>query len=315
MRTPRQFFRDLTRPAAPPPDEQPEDFFPHLFITPRAFADLRDASVKRGRQLCLLVTRLPSGTIWALATPYGNLRRDAMIRITCPEVPCYILQELREENAAYLVDDVPKVNDPMGTRTPGEMMTMQIPWPGGATASDPGMLRVSMAKLGLLHPELMIDTAPLSVMEPIALAADHLLFADANPTIVVSIRPELIVSAYSGDIDCVVLLRFPSQIADQLIAEHGLKPGQRLVSLNSYRDDPNIAPDLVPGPKYSNWTNYNPWIAEFLADDRERIAELHEQINEGFWQRCREMTVAAVKKRPLRPRDGRPLRSAKPAEL
>ena len=315
MRTPRQFFRDLTRPAAPPAGEQPDDFFPHVFITPRAERDMLALDQQRGRQLCILLTRSPDGQIDHLATPYGNLTHEKVVRITCPERPCYILEELREEKAGFVVDHVPLPNDPPGTRKPNVPWTMKLPWPSGATASDPGGLRVSMKKLELLHPELFIDSAPINVIQPIASAAYHLLFADANPGIVASIRPELIVSAYSGDIDCVVLLRFPSQAADQLIAEHGLKPGQRLISLNSYRDDPNIAPDLVPGPRYSNWTNYNPWIAEFLADDRERIADLHEQINEGFWQRCREMTVAAVKKRPLRPRDGRPLRSAKPAEV
>src|SRR5439155_17738783 len=158
-------------------------------------------------------------------------------------------------------------------------------------------------------------TAAAEVIDRIGECAYHMLFADANPAIVVAIKPELIVSAYSGDIDCVMLLRFPSEVAAKLIAEHNLKPGKRLISRNSYRDDPQMAGDLLPGPDYSNWTNYNPYIAEFLADDRERIATLHENMEDYFWEHCRDLTLAALERKPLRLRDGRPLRSVKPAEL
>ena len=116
-------------------------------------------------------------------------------------------------------------------------------------------------------------------------------------------------SAYSGDIDCVVLLRFPREF----VADYRLKPGQRLISVNTYRDEEHLAHDLVAGPKYTNWTNYSPFIAEFLTNDPERLVALHQSMPEWSWQRCRELTVAALKRRPLRPRDGRPLRSVKPA--
>jgi hypothetical protein len=313
MRTPKQFFRDLVRPKAPPPEEKPAEFFPHVFFTPRAVKDLRVLEQTRGRQLCVLVTRMKTGEADSLATPYGNLVTDGLARITCPEVPCYIAKELVEQHAGYLIDHIPLPNDPPAERTPNVGFTVELPWPSGATASDPGLLRISMARFGRMHPELMLDTAPMDVMGPIAGPAYHMLFGDANPAIVASVKPDLIVSAYSGDIDCVVLLRFPSELGDPLIAEHNLKPGRRLISLNSYRDDPDIAADLKPGPKYSAWTNYNPYIAEFLADDSAPIAKLHEAIPEPYWQRCKEMTVAALKSRPLKLRDGRPLRSVKPA--
>jgi hypothetical protein len=104
-------------------------------------------------------------------------------------------------------------------------------------------------------------------------------------------------------------------LAPQLVSELALKPGRRLISLNSYRDEEQIAPDLTPGPSYSNWTNYNPYIAEFLADDPQRMETLHAEMPDWAWQRCTELTAAAVKARPLRFRDGRPLFSTKPAEM
>lgn len=314
MRTPKQFVRDLFRPKAPPADEKPGEFFPQVFLTPRALADLRVLEQKRGRQLCILVTRMQNGDADSLATPYGNLVTADLARINCPEVPCYTAKEHLQEHAGHLIDHIPLPNDPPGTRTPNVGVTLEMPWPPGATASDPGLLRISMAKLGRMHPELMLDDAAMEVMGPILGAAFHMLFGDANPALVAAVRPDLIVSAYSGDIDCVVLLRFPSEIGDALILEHNLKPGRRLITLNSYRDEEHIAPDLTPGPEYTAWQNYNPYIAEFLADDAARLAKLHEDMPEWAWQRCKELTVAALKSRPLKLRDGRPRRSVKPAE-
>lgn len=314
MRTPRQFLRDLTRPAAPPADERPGDFFPHVFFTPRALRDLAVLERKRGRQLCVLVHRMTTGEPDSLATPYGNLVTKDLARITCPEVPCYINKAQLEEHAAYLIDHVPLPNDPVGTRTPNVAVTAAIPWPGGATASDPGLLRVSMAKLGRMHPELMIDAAALDAMGNIRRAAWHMLLADVGPAMVVAVEPELLVSAFAADIDCVALLRFPREIAAAIAIEENLKPGRRLITLNSYRDDEQMAADLTPGTKYRAWTNFQPFIAEFLADDAERIAKLHADMPAWAWERCRELTAAAVKSRPLRLRDGRPLRSAIPAK-
>ena len=314
VRTPKQFLRDLVRPAAPPADEKPADFFPQVFFTPRALRDHEALTKKRGRQLCTLITRMKDGEPDSLVTPYGNLQPEFLARISCPEVACYIERKYLEQHAGYLIDHVPLPNDPPGTRTPNFAITLALPWPPGATASDPGLLRISMAKLGRMHPELMIDAAAMDAMGPILGAVYHMLLADANPALCVAIEPDLIVSAFSADIDCVVLLRFPSEIARQLVIEQNLKPGRRLISLNSYRDDEHMAADLKPGPKYSAWKNYNPYIAEFLADDTERLTKLHADMPDWAWQRCKELTVAAVKTKPVKCRDGRPLRSVNPAK-
>jgi hypothetical protein len=314
VRTPRQFLRDLTRPAAPPAGEKPIDFFPHVFFTPRALRDLAVLEKKRGRQLCVLVTRMQSGDPDSLVTPYGNLVTRDLARITCPEVPCYIDKAHVEEHAGYLIDHVPLPNDPTGTRTPNVAVTVAIPWPSGATASDPGLLRVSMNKLARMHPELVLDAAALDAMGNIRRMAWHMLLADAGPAVVCAVEPDLVVSAYSADIDCVVLLRFGREIGPALVIEENLKPGRRLIALSSYRDDEQMASDLRPGARYRAWTNFQPIVAEFLADDGQRIAALHAAMPDWAWQRCRELTAAAVKARPVKFRDGRPLRSATPAK-
>jgi hypothetical protein len=314
VRTPKQFLRDLVRPKAPPADEKPVDFFPQVFFTPRALRDHEVLTKKRGRQLCVLIMRMKNGDPDSLATPYGNLVTDGLARITCPEVACYIDKKYLEEYAGYLIDHVPLPNDPPATRTPNVAVTAALPWPSGATASDPGLLRLSMKEFERMHPEVMIDAASMDAIGPILGATYHMIFADSNPAIVAAVTPDLIISAFSGDIDCVALLRFPPDIAEALILEHNLKPGRRLISLNSYRDDEHMAPDLKPGPKYSAWKNFNPYIAEFLADDKERLAKLHADMPEWAWQRCKDLTVGALKNKPLKLRDGRPMRSVNPGK-
>ena len=302
------FFRDLFRPKAPPPDERPAGRFPHVFVTPRAARDIAAYQRKRGGTACVLVVKQPDGEFGYLVTPYSNLEPKDLVRVDCDTVPAYIQRGSEHDVSALVIDHPPAALDKPGQRTPNRALCMPLPWPQGAVASDPGWIRLSFEKLARLHPELLLEAAAEDVIDPIGLLAYQLLFGDTNPAIVAATKPHLLVCVYSGDIDCVVPLRFGAELA----VAYGLKPGSRLVSMNSYRDDPEIAPDLTPGPKYSNWTNYHPMIAEFLADDAQRLAELHESMPEWSWQRCREMTVALVKSGNVRPRDGRPLRSVKP---
>lgn len=302
------FFRDLFRPKAPPPDERPAGRFPQVFLTPRAVRDVAAYQRKRGGTACVLVVKDPDGEFGYLVTPYSNLEPKDVVRVACDAVPAYIQRGHERDLSGLVIDHPPAALDKPGGRTPNRPSCMSLPWPRGAIASDPGMIRLSFDRLARLHPELVLEAAAEDVIESIGLVAYQLLFGDTNPAIVAATRPDLIVCAYSGDIDCVVPLRFPAALA----AEHNLKPGGRVISINSYRDEPEIAPDLTPGPKYTNWANYHPMIAEFLVDDAERLAELHRSMPEWSWQRCREMTVALMKSGNVRPRDGRPLRSVKP---
>ena len=305
----KQFFRDLVRPKSPPPDERPAEPFPHAFLTPRAVRDILAFEAKRGRTAVVLFNDTKDGSYGYVVTTYGNLVHDECVRMTCPEVPCYITKTIRENYAGFIVDHVPLRNDPPGTRTPGNPKYLDFPFPTDSAATGPGLIRLSFAKLARLHPELLMEVGgTVDGVQQMDFIIENLLFGDTNPGLVATIEPELIVAAYAVDIDCVVLLRFPREFA----VEYNLKPGARLVSINSYYGEGEFAPDLKRGPRYLNWFNVIPMIGEFLADDVERLAILHRDIPETKWQRCRELTVAALKSRPLRPRDGRPLRCEKP---
>ena len=302
-------FSDLWRPKSPPPDERPPNPFPHAFLTPRAVRDILAYQQKRGRTSVVLFSDTKDGAAGYCVTTYGNLLHDECVRITCPEVPCYVSTAIRQRLAGFIVDHLPLPNDPPGTRTAGHPKFLGIPFPQGSYATGPGKLRLSFAKLDRLHPELLMDGGgTVAGIGQMVFIIENLLFGDTNPALVASVDPELIVAAYSVDIDCVALLRFPLDF----VPDYGLKPGTRLVSINSYYGEGEFAPDLKRGPGYLAWRNVIPMIAEFLSDNVERIAHLHQRVPESKWQRCRDLTAAALKSRPLRSRDGRPLRCEKP---
>lgn len=300
---------DLWHPKSPPPDERPPDSFPHAFLTPRAVRDILVFQRKHGRTSVVLFSDTKDGAAGYCVTTYGNLLHDECVRITCPEIPCYVSKTIRQREAGFIVDHVPLPNDPPGTRTPSNPKFVAIPFPRDSYATGPGRLRLSFPKLSRLHPELLMDGGgTVAGIGQMVFIIENLLFGDTNPALVASIDQDLIVAAYSVDIDCVVLLRFPREF----VVEYDLKPGTRLVSINSYYGEGEYAPDLKRGPRYLAWRNVIPMIGEFLADDVQELARLHRSVPETKWRRCRELTVAALKARPIRLRDGRPLRCEKP---
>jgi len=307
----KQFFRDLVRPKSPPPDERPAEPFPHAFITPRAVRDILAFEKKRGRTAVVLFSDVRGGRpneYGYVITTYGNLVHTDCVRITCPEVPCYASKTIHERYAGFLADHVPLPNDPPGMRTPGNPKYLDFPFPEDSYATNPGLFRLSFAKLGRLHPELLMDGGgTVAGVQQIGSIVEQLLFGDTNPAIVAKVEPDLIVSAYSVDIDCVVFLRFPREF----VGEYQLRPGSKLVSVNCYYGEGEFAPDLVRGPKYLNWLNVIPMVADFLADDQERLVTLKRSIPDHAWQRCKELTVAKLKTRAY-PRDGRPLGCERP---
>lgn len=290
------FFRDLFRAKGPPADERPVGPFPRVFVTPRALEKFLAFGRERGGTVCVLMTRAADGRFDHLVTPYANLVHGDVVRIACDALPAYAPRGAQDDMAGFLIDH---------GRAP---VTISFPWSDTA-ASRPGHLLLSFERLNLLHPELLLDSAGSDASMALAEIACQLLLGDTNPALVVSVKPDLIVAAYAEDLDCVVLLKFPAD----LVAEYGLRPGGRLVTVNTFRRDDGVAADLRPGPEYQNWSNFHPMVAEFLTDDADRVKELHRLVPEKYWQRARAQTVELLKTRAPNPRDGRPRCAVDPA--
>jgi hypothetical protein len=161
-------------------------------------------------------------------------------------------------------------------------------------ATNPGALSLSERKLKELEPELFTDrtfkcSPGCPIDHPAAEMrerfAEHLQLGDSRAAVVVAVDP-LVVAAFSSDLDAVVLLRFPAE----LVERYRLAVGSRLLTVNTYGDvrgkDTNevfYAVDLVPGPRRSGWSNFSPFIADFLSDEAERIEAQKRALPESEW--------------------------------
>jgi len=184
--------------------------------------------------------------------------------------------------------------------------------PGGPV-SNPGRLPLSrrlyrrLRGFGGLFWTILLRLFGKNVFK---ITEESIRFGDARAALVVSTSP-LVVAAYTDELDCVVMLRFP----DHLLRDHDLRAGTRLVAVFTYSQEEEMAPDLDPGPANTgNWSNAAPLIGEFLSEDRERLAELHAAIGEEEWERCRTLAEDYRKRHGGRAREGSLLFSGSPAK-
>ena len=184
-------------------------------------------------------------------------------------------------------------------------------------ATAPGHVRLSHSKLRVLRPELYgIRGLWNQALAYFRLAwpqrtyiEEQLECGDSRAAVVISISP-LLIAAYTDELDCIAMLRFP----DQFVGQYHLSKGSRLLTVNCYGSLPDYDPDLILGPKLIvRWTGFHPVIADFLTDDLARVDLLKSQITEDEWARALEMGTEYVKCFPNVARDGRPVYSATPA--
>ncbi|MHB0935602.1 MAG: hypothetical protein ACYDCO_20185 [Armatimonadota bacterium] len=179
-------------------------------------------------------------------------------------------------------------------------------------ASDPGNIRLAPHKLqafkddlGFLH-RLLTPLANL----PDALLAEHLELGDSRAALVVQIQPQVLVAAYSDELDCVAMLRFPKYIRRL----YQIDTHTRLLTVNTYSRGNAIARDLHKGPQYLHrYTNFFPLIAEFLSNDIADIEARKGAISEQEWERTAASARQTMAVPGFRPRNGNPYCSFKPA--
>jgi ribosomal protein S18 acetylase RimI-like enzyme len=179
--------------------------------------------------------------------------------------------------------------------------------------SHPGNLRLAPRRLFPWRANSLVNRiAALVIRDDFAAKLDeHLRLGDSRAAMVVGISP-LLVAAYTDELDCVVMLRFPQEF----VGAFDLRAGTRLLTVNTYFKEPRIAPDLIPGPAaYDEWTNVYPVIAEFLSEDAGRIERRKCEIEESEWESCELLAREYRRLRPGVARDGSPYTAFRPAEL
>ncbi|MEO8798823.1 MAG: hypothetical protein ABI551_13125 [Polyangiaceae bacterium] len=192
-----------------------------------------------------------------------------------------------------------------------------------ASAADmPGRLSLSESRLRLLQPELfgwrslfvavpwfgrVLDAAQMRTM-----VGEHLQMGDANPALVVTTSPVVIIAAYTDELDALVLLRF-DPIWAQLLH---LVPNLRLLTINTYIRGTRVSPDIQEGARaMRRYANVYPLIAETLSDDQRAIQERKTTLDAELWNRAQELLTQRVSDDRVCVRDGTPLRSRGPGAM
>ena len=186
-------------------------------------------------------------------------------------------------------------------------------------ASDPGKVLLSHRKLRRLRPDLYGVSGWIKALRcRVGLGwpqrtyiEEQLQYGDSRAAVVVSLSP-LLVAAYSDEIDCVAVLRFPREFAD----DYRLSIGSRLLTVNTYAAEGRDR-DLIVGPReIGRYYGFHPIIADFISEDEHgRIDARKREISEEEWARTRELGKDYLRKRPRVARDGRPVYAGVAAEL
>jgi hypothetical protein len=179
-------------------------------------------------------------------------------------------------------------------------------------ASDPLSIRLSHEKLKKLAPDLYgskgfeinckIGVDFKKVIE------EHIFYGDSQPAIVICLQP-LLIAAYSDELDCIAMLKFPWNY----IMEYGLKEKTKLITSNTYSSKPEYQTDLIIGDKnLGNWFGFHPIIAEFVSEDIQKIEIRKQQIDDEQWEYVYNLGKNYFNKYQGVYRDGNPMLSGIP---
>jgi hypothetical protein len=172
------------------------------------------------------------------------------------------------------------------------------------TASDSGGFSLDEEKLRALFPDFEWTADQLGYLN------EHLTRGDSRAAIVASVEP-LVVSAYSDELDAVILVKFP----DQLVKQYSLAVGDLLIASWTYprfRPDPR---DIVQGGhNLGRHNNGVPIVADFFSNSLDKIKQRKEGVAREEWDRVLALTPVALKRAEGKYRTSFPLYVGIPAE-
>ena len=176
-------------------------------------------------------------------------------------------------------------------------------------ASDPGGVTLDVKKLEYFKLQLSFLRKILSYLKyPDELLDEHLDSGDSRAAVVIKTEPSLIVSAYTDELDCVVLLKFPNTFVEK----YNLKVGMKLLTVNTYFYGSEPESDLYFGENNCHrYSNFYPLIADFLSSDLGKVQNRINSISDKEWEKAKLEGEKRMKKGVI-PRNGSPYFSDKP---
>ena len=144
----------------------------------------------------------------------------------------------------------------------------------------------------------------------ISYLGEHLRIGDSRAAIVASVKP-LVVSAYSDELDAVILIGFP----DDLATQYSLKAGDELIASWVYPTMRHAPSDVVQGDgNLGHYNNGAPIVADFLSNSVDKIKKRKSGVSKKEWERVRELTPPALKRADGKYRSDFPLFAHRPPE-
>ena len=115
---------------------------------------------------------------------------------------------------------------------------------------------------------------------------EFMMKGDTQPAVVYSVNP-LIISAYSDEMDGVVFLEFPDELAEM----YNLYEGMRLVTSNVYKYGNKPVKDINAGVDYlKRYSDFTPIVQLFLTDNENYAMRRTELFDEEKWDRVNRLT-------------------------
>jgi hypothetical protein len=172
-------------------------------------------------------------------------------------------------------------------------------------ASDSGGFSLDESKLHALFPEFEWTADQLAYLD------EHLKLGDSRAAIVASVKP-LVVSAYSDELDGVILIKFP----DDLVTQYSLNAGDELIASWVYPRSLQAPRDVEQGDRNSGrYSNGAPIVADFFSNSVDKIKKRKSGVSKEEWERVRQLTPPAFKQADGKYRSSFPLDARLPPEL
>lgn len=128
-----------------------------------------------------------------------------------------------------------------------------------------------------------------------------LKYGDTQPALVVSANP-LRIAAYSDELDAVVMLRFPEELARQ----YDLSEGTRLTTANVYLYEYGpYGKDYFPGAGFTHqFADFVPVVQLFLGKNDEKIRSKVNLFDAATWEKVAGLAEEYQAEHPGMERDG-----------
>lgn len=170
-------------------------------------------------------------------------------------------------------------------------------------ADHPGRVKLSKRKLRQVK-KLVCTSFGETLFFHLRIPAvkEYVAYGDTQPACVMSVSP-LVISAYSDEMDAVVMLRFPDALAQQ----YKLSSGDRLVTVNTYRwlEGYEIAPDIFVGEHFlQRYSDFQPIVPLFICKNETPVQEKCRLFDEETWETVTQKSRQYAAEHPDLIRDG-----------